>query len=182
VPRRTSPRTLAPPPPSPNPSAQRRRRRCLGPRRRPAPSPPRRPIGAVPELRFLVRSTPVQLVWVPVRRAVVFTVAGRAPPLCLAGRRRPSPPPPVRTACGFARARSSSQCASRASWCTPAPNSPCAAARRRAPPRRARRRPSRAAAPLAQLLDRWILIQRPRSRHAAGQAGCVPVNPTSRPH
>jgi hypothetical protein len=108
-----------------------------------------------------VRSPPVQLVRVPVRRTTALAVAGRAPPPCLAGRRRPSSSPPVRAASGFTRTRSSLRCNSRASWGTPAPDSPRAAARRRAPPRLACRRPLRAAAPLAQHQDRRILIQRP---------------------
>jgi hypothetical protein len=81
----------------------------------------------------------VQLDWVPVRRTTAFAVAGRAPSPCLAGRRRPSSPPPVRAASGFARARSSSQCKSRSEWYTPVPYRvapPLAAARRRASPRR----------------------------------------------
>jgi hypothetical protein len=88
----------------------------------------------------------VQLVWVLVRRAIVFTVAGLAPPPCLAGRRRPSSSPPVKATSGFASHAWSSRCLSRAEWGTLALNRlapPLAAARRRAAPRR---RPLAAAA------------------------------------
>jgi hypothetical protein len=126
----------------------------------------------------------VQLDWVPVRRTTAFAVAGRAPSPCLAGRRRPSSPPPVRAASGFARARSSSQCKSRSEWYTPVPYRVSAAARRRSPPRFASPPAARRRRSLAQLLRRPMAAQRPRSRRAAGQTGAYrsKVSPPGQTH
>jgi hypothetical protein len=101
-PARQAPRPIKPPPPPRfHPRHQtlvsQRRRRPLPSRRcRPAPSPPCRQLGATPELRLKVRSTPVPSARVPApcsSPSALATVRRRAPN---APPRGPPPPSPTR--------------------------------------------------------------------------------------
>jgi hypothetical protein len=92
--------------------------------------------------------------------------------------RRPSSSPLRVPTVGFARARSTPRCKSRAFWGTLAPAPQRAAARRRVS---LRRRQHPAAPARAQHRGRQISIRRPRSPLAASQPGGVPVNPNLAP-